>query len=415
METIANKHLNLNNVDFIKDKELLNYLSTWQPHPVEKAVSLPAFMYKSEEVYRLEKEKLFSRCWLFVGYTNQLEKPNSYFTVSIANIPLLIVKNSKGDLHAFDNICRHRLSPLALGNGNANCFVCPYHGWVYDLEGKLKSALEFEKHEYFDVSKYGLSSFHIDTWGPFIFVNLDPNCLPLKTQLNKIPKLFDDYKFSELSHVHTYDYQTNANWKLYLENIIETYHFPFVHKSTYETNETCWNNNYKATRWQAIHHYYLEYGPFSPDSKEIVKGFESGIAIEGLPPRLKQGYSFTSFWPNFAIFCTPNLIIAFLVDPLSISQTRIRWTWLVPNTIEAKSPENVQSLIEEYHKIHLEDLYLLPEIQKRLDLLSPIFRPLSPSREVGIHRFQEILMAYLTDLIGTQKFQNINFDEEDFF
>ncbi|HLO51254.1 MAG TPA: aromatic ring-hydroxylating dioxygenase subunit alpha [Kamptonema sp.] len=406
MEAPTNNHLN--NVDFIKDKELLNYLNNWQPHPVEKAVCLPAFMYVSDEVYRLEREKLFSRSWLFVGFVNQLEKPKSYFTVSIANISLLIVRNSQGNLGAFRNICSHRLLPLALESGKANCFVCPYHGWTYDLEGKLKSATEFEKHEDFDMSKYGLSSFHIDTWGPFIFVNLDPNCSPLKTQLGKLPKLFDDYKFSELSHVHTHDYQANINWKLYVENTVENYHVPFLHKGTYETPQLDWVSPVESF-FQGKYNYYVEYSSFSTE------GIEPGTVIEGLPPKLMQGYFWLSFWPNFCLFCLPNLVLVFLIDPISVSKTRVRWTWLVPNTIEAKSSENVQSLVEEYDNIQLQDLSLLPKIQDGLAFLGSSAGPLSPSKEPMVHRFHEVLMAYLTDSIGTEKFQNRNFDEEDLF
>ncbi|HEY9643793.1 MAG TPA: Rieske 2Fe-2S domain-containing protein, partial [Coleofasciculaceae cyanobacterium] len=98
-------------LDAIKDPHLANYLRTWEPMSPRKAKSFPALMYTSEEVYQLERSLFFSKTWIYVGHISQLSGANSYFTTSIAEIPLLIVMDRQSVLRAFHNVCTHRAAP----------------------------------------------------------------------------------------------------------------------------------------------------------------------------------------------------------------------------------------------------------------------------------------------------------------
>lgn len=211
----------------------LNYLKIWRHQPVNQAVTFPAEMYTSDQIYQLEKQMFFGRAWIYVGHISQLSGPGSYFTTSTAAVPLVVVMGSHGNLCAFHNVCPHRAAPVAVGSGQCNRFICPYHAWTFDLEGRLRGIPNFEGYEDFDASNYGLTPVKTETWGPFIFVNLDPNSPPLDVQLNELPAAFAEYNLSDWVRVHSVDYYTDTNWKLYVENNAENYHEPMVHKSSY--------------------------------------------------------------------------------------------------------------------------------------------------------------------------------------
>ncbi|MBE9181795.1 aromatic ring-hydroxylating dioxygenase subunit alpha [Oculatella sp. LEGE 06141] len=364
----------------------LSSLNCWQPRSLyQEATTLPAEMYTSDEIYQLEKELIFGKTWCYVGHKNQLQGNGSYFTVELAEQPLVIVQTQTGDLRGYFNICPHRAGPVAVGSGTSHHLTCLYHAWSFDLSGKLRGLPDMELAENFDRDRHGLQPIQVDTWGPFIFVNLDRNAAPLSVQLGELPALFQHYRFSEWARVHSVDYSTETNWKLYVENNVESYHEFSVHASIAKY--------YKATRAEARHYYYLQYAPFPPDDDAYTMPADRCFA--GLGEVERNGKWTVSFFPNFAWIIRPWIAIIYLIDPQGRSRTRIRWDWLVPDTESAKAPENLEPLIQFFDTIQQEDLRLLPEIQKRIHSLG--YRPgrLSPTREMGTHLFQELTMQHL--------------------
>ncbi len=369
--------------------EPMPFLQAWQPQGLKsEATTFPREMYLSAEIYRLEKERIFGRAWYYVGHISQLQGPGSYFTVEIAEQPLVILHNRLGELRAFFNVCTHRAGPVALGSGQCSRLTCLYHAWSFDLEGKLRGIPDMETAENFDPAAHALTAVQVDRWGPFIFVNLDPNCEPLTVQLGELPEMFSRYQLGQWARVHSVDYWTDTNWKLYVENNTESYHEPSVHPILAKY--------YQSIKAEARHHYYLQYTPYPTDSDEVLSGFKPGLYIEGLNEAEMQGISTMSFFPNFAWILGPNCAVIYLVDPQGPSRTRVRWDWLVPNTEIAKSSANLEPLIEFFDQIQQEDLHLLPDVQKGIQSLGYHRGRLSPTREVGTHLFQELVMQYIT-------------------
>ncbi len=363
------------------------FLQAWKPQELRtEATTFPAEMYTSPKIYQLEIERIFGKTWYYVGHDSQLQGPGSYFTVNIAEQPLVILQNKAGELRGFFNVCTHRAGPVALGSGKCSRLTCLYHAWSFDLEGNLRGIPDMETAQNFDLASHALTPVKVDTWGPFIFANLDPNCQPLAVQLGELPEMFKRYCFSEWARVYSIDYYTGTNWKLYVENNVESYHEFSVHKSIAKY--------YKATKAEARHYYYLQYALLSPDDVDSL--MESGRTFEGLGEVEINGKSTMSFFPNFAWIIRPWIAIIYLIDPQGVSKTRIRWDWLVPNTEAAKTPNNLEPLIKFFDNIQKEDLRLLPDIQKRIKSLG--YRPgrLSPTRELGTHLFQELIMRSLT-------------------
>jgi phenylpropionate dioxygenase-like ring-hydroxylating dioxygenase large terminal subunit len=360
----------------------------WQPQSLKSsAVTLPAEMYTSPEIYRLEQQTIFGKYWYYVGHVSQLDGAGSYFTVEIAEQPLVILRDRAGELKAFFNICTHRAGPVAIGSGKCNRLTCLYHAWSFDLDGHLRGIPDMDSAEGFDLSEHALKSVKVDTWGAFIFVNLDPNSDALDTQLGELPELFQRYRLQDWARVHSIDYWTDTNWKLYVENNTESYHEPSVHPILAKY--------YQGVRAEARHHYYLQYTPFVGDDA-LPSSLDPNLYQHGLNDEEMAGVSTMSFFPNFAWITSPTCAIIYLVDPQGPLKTRVRWDWLVPNTEAAKSSANLKPLIEFFDGIQQEDLKLLPDVQKRIQSMGYKQGRLSPTREVGTHLFQELIMQAVT-------------------
>lgn len=366
----------------------LSWLKSWKSRSLKsEATSLPAEMYSSPDVYRLEQEHIFGKYWYYVGHTSQLQGPSSYFTVDIAEQPLVVLQNKAGELRAFYNICTHRAGPVALDSGQCNRLTCLYHAWSFDLEGNLRGIPDMESAENFDLAAHALTPVKIDTWGPFIFVNLNPDSEPLAVQLGELPEMFQRYQLQNWTRIHSIDYWTDTNWKLYVENNTESYHEPSVHPILAKY--------YQGIKATARHHYYLQLSPLIVDENNSNDSWatqDPDLCAPGLSQEEMEWVSTMSFFPNFAWILSPNCAIIYLVDPQGPLRTRVRWDWLVPDTEAAKSPENLAPLIEFYDNIQKEDLTLLPEVQKRIQSMGYVQGRLSPTREVGTHLFQELIM-----------------------
>jgi choline monooxygenase len=164
-------------------------LSDYTPQPdLSRATTLPARWYIDPAFLGLETERIFRRTWQPVGYVNQVSKPGDYFACDIAGEPLLIIRDAEGRLRALSNVCRHRASTIATSHGNCGTLRCPYHGWTYGLDGRLLGQPEFEGVEDWDRSAVSLPGFRVETWGPFVFVNLDACGPPLADVLGDIPQ-----------------------------------------------------------------------------------------------------------------------------------------------------------------------------------------------------------------------------------
>ena len=105
--------------------------------PLREARHAPAAIYTSPEIYALEKSKIFMRDWLCIARSEEIAKPGDYLTFMVMDEPIIITRDIGGSINAFRNACAHRGLVVAKGNGNAEGFSCEYHGWRYDLTGRL--------------------------------------------------------------------------------------------------------------------------------------------------------------------------------------------------------------------------------------------------------------------------------------
>lgn len=204
--------------------------------PLEHARSLPPAFYSSEAIYQLEVERIFSREWMCVARVDQVAAAGDYLAVDLVGEPIVIVRDETGVLHALSRVCRHRSMDLLNGapqRGTTNRFVCPYHLWSYQLDGRLAGAPEMQRAEGFERADCRLHRFALEVWQGFIFVNLDADAPPLAPRLTEVDALLEGIDLSTWLTVSTLDWGDVAvNWKVVIENACECYHHMGAHRET---------------------------------------------------------------------------------------------------------------------------------------------------------------------------------------
>ncbi|KAL7137108.1 hypothetical protein ABFS83_10G072100 [Erythranthe nasuta] len=209
--------------------------------PIEEAFTPPSSWYTDSEFYTHELTQIFYRGWQPVGYTDQVKEPRDFFTGRLGSVEYVVSRDEEGELYAFHNVCRHRASPVASGTGKSSCFVCPYHGWTYGLDGKLLKATSITGIKNFEPSETGLVSIRVAVWGPFVLVNFEDGANPNKILDNKdvssewlgnaAELLTANGIDTSLDYVRRRVYTLECNWKVFCDNFLDGgYHVPYVHK-----------------------------------------------------------------------------------------------------------------------------------------------------------------------------------------
>ena len=192
--------------------------------------TLPWSWYSDPDVLRRERERIFARTWQYAGHTGQTADPGSFFTAAAGDIPILVTRARDGELRAFLNVCRHRGHPVARGEGRRETVQCGYHAWTYGLDGALRAAPRSDGEPGFDRGELGLRPIRLETWGPLVFVNPDPEAPPLAEALGPLPALLAKALHpGSLEHRFRVEFDLAANWKVACENFLECYHCPVAH------------------------------------------------------------------------------------------------------------------------------------------------------------------------------------------
>ena len=165
---------------------------------------------------------------------------------------ILLTRDRQGALHAFANFCRHRGTRLADGKGNCKVLTCPYHGWSFAHSGELVGVPGMEQTKGFDRKHWNLLALRLESWAGFLFVNFDREAEPLAAYLGNLPERFASYRFEDFVCVRRKEYDIACNWKVYLENAMEDYHTPVVHKNSIGLQQTTTEQETRRGNWDAI-------------------------------------------------------------------------------------------------------------------------------------------------------------------
>ena len=355
--------------------------------PVEDGWTLPAAWYTAPGVLELERKRIFERAWQYVGRAEEVAEPGSFLATRAAHVPIVVVRDREGELRGFVNVCRHRGHLVASGSGCRATLQCPYHGWTYALDGSLRRAPRSEREPGFDPTRFSLLPVAVDTWGPFLFANPDPQAAPLADTLGALPEIVagSGVDLSTLRFHSHWELDQRSNWKVAMENFLECYHCQVAHPSFSKVIDV------------GPDAYRLELSPtFASQIAPVRPAVLSGEREAPYDPRGEVAESqFHFLWPNTTINITPgppNVSIE-RWDPLATDRT----VELTDYFFGAGVPEErIQELIAFDSVVGTEDVALVESVQAGLESGAvPQGRVMLESEQL-IHDFQLRVHAALT-------------------
>jgi choline monooxygenase len=348
---------------------------------LECAYTIPASWYVHGGIAALERERVFGRTWQVVARAAQLQHPGQFVTTDVAGEPLVVVRGGDNQLRAFFNVCRHHAAAVATEQeGSTNIFRCPYHGWSYGLDGSLKGAPEFEGVCGFDRSQNGLVPTGVESWGHFVFVNLDRQAPPLSDFLGR---LSDRVAPLDLDALHFFErrvYSLNCNWKVFIDNYLDGgYHVPHLHKALNSVLD------YKQYTIECEDRYCLQSSP-------MVTSNDASVASTRIGDRAWY------FWqyPNFMINIYAGYMDTNLVLPDGVNRCKVIFDFYFDNVSEAAAERNRQS-IAVGERVNDEDVGICEAVQHGLHSRAYNAGRLSVRREAGEHLFHRLLAADLKE------------------
>jgi len=209
----------------------------------------------------------------------------------VGQIPVVVTRASDGELRAFLNVCRHRGHIVASGAGRRETLQCPYHAWTYALDGRLRAAPRSDRESGFETDELGLVPIHVGTWGPFVFVNPDPDAASLADALGDVPsRLAEVLDVNALEFRFRTEFELDANWKIACENFLECYHCAVAHPGFTAAVDV----SPDAYRLEANGLVSSQFGPLRRNGDSFLAG--------GKVPRSQ----FHFLWPNFGINVFPG-------------------------------------------------------------------------------------------------------------
>ncbi|MEL6119081.1 MAG: aromatic ring-hydroxylating dioxygenase subunit alpha [Pseudomonadota bacterium] len=179
--------------------------------------------YTSAEVYQEDIKSYWNQTWIWVGHTCQLPQKGNFFLFDYGPESIIIARDRRGEVGAFVNVCRHRGARVCTERaGRAHAFSCPYHAWVYELNGDLRAAREMDAG--FDRASHGLLKAHVRILDGLIFISTAENPPEIDEAIAELKPLVAPFRLDRLKIAHEASYPVPANWKLAIENYMECYH-----------------------------------------------------------------------------------------------------------------------------------------------------------------------------------------------
>jgi len=336
--------------------------------PLEEASHAPGFLYASPEVYQREVERLFMRDWLYVARVEELANPGDYLTFRIAGEPIVIARDQGGALHAYYNMCVHRGVEVAQGCGNAKAFTCPYHGWVYDLAGRLTGAAYMKESEGFTTGAQRMRPIRLETWAGNVFVSFDPAGPSLAEHLREFEKDFAFLQMENCRLGNKIELDLACNWKFVHENLMDFYHVGVLHAKTFGAKFS-WDEDQVRLQSRGALSIFYNAGPPTPNAEPLL----------GKMPWLDDrpiSFSCTGFLPpNCTLFGRIDCARFMIAWPDGPNRSRTIIYHLFPESFFARP--GFRETLKVYHDYQLtileEDRSMIESMQ--LAMASPAYRP----------------------------------------
>ncbi len=286
---------------------------------------LPAWTYSSEAVFQLEKENIFLTHWQIVGHANDIPAPGDWLTFDLLGERAVIMRGADEKVRAFHNLCRHRGARVVDG-GKGHCkgaIVCPFHGWVYNLDGTLRGASQPRTFGALDRAQLGLKPIEVELFHGFIFIRFGKGPQPSVAELLKpYDADFAAYRASDQLPAHAAVWATElpVNWKSVRDVDNEGYHVPLAHPALQDLYGRDYRDIYLDGNLHISIGYFNEGRPRRWSVREYVKTSEDR---PDLPAHIRRSWTYYGLFPNTVIAFSPEGAYYYHDIPLSPARTRL--------------------------------------------------------------------------------------------
>lgn len=350
---------------------------------IERAATLPSWVYSDPEVHAAQRERIFARSWQLVGDTDRVRVPGqvspAVFLEGMLEEPILLTRDLKDQVHCLSNVCTHRGTILCEGDGVEQNLRCRYHGRRFALDGRFLSMPEFERVEGFPSPSDDLAKLEFHSLEKFLFAALAP-AVPFEEWIGPVTQRCGFLPFHQAAYdpSGSRDYLVRANWALYCDNYLEGFHLPYVHTGLAARIDY---NQYRTEifRWSN-----LQVG--------IAAGSEE---IFDLPPSHQDsGQRVAVYWfwlfPNLMLNIYPWGVSVNVIKPLAVDRTKV--SFLHYPWDPAKIATSAGNAID---RVEREDEAVVEAVQR--GVRSRIYRRgrYSPTRETGVHHFHRLMAEAL--------------------
>ncbi|KAF7837973.1 choline monooxygenase, chloroplastic [Senna tora] len=355
--------------------------------PLQKAITPPTSWYTHPSFFQLELHRVFYTGWQAVGSTEQIKNPHDFFTGRLGDIEFVVCRDENGKIHAFHNVCRHHASLLAYGSGKKSCFVCPYHGWTYGLNGALRKATRIEGVQDFNINDFGLKPIQVATWGPFVLLNLNKEGFPgkevdgdsvAKEWLGSSADILSTNGIdSSLSYVCRREYTIECNWKVFCDNYLDGgYHVPYAHKGLASGLKL---DSYSITMFERV-------------SIQSCEG--SSVKSKEEYDRLGGNATYAFVYPNFMINRYGPWMDTNLVLPLGHNKCQVVFDYYLEHSLKDDT-DFIEKSLQDSEKVQIEDIVLCEGVQRGLESPAYSVGRYAPTVEQAMHHFHCLLYENL--------------------
>jgi choline monooxygenase len=301
-------------------------------------------------------------------------------TADIAGEPIVVVRDDKGVLRAFHNVCRHRAAQVINEcEGRVTKLRCRYHGWTYDLAGRLRGTPEFDGVADFCKEEQGLVPLSVDTWGPLVFVHAGRAPEPLAEFLAPLPERTLSLALDHFKFVRRQEYTIECNWKVFVDNYQDGgYHVNIVHPGLAGALD------YSQYRTEIFGNTTVQSSPIRPSDDPTVGKVRTG----------DNAYYWWIF-PNLMINIYQGVMDTNLVLPLGPDRCRVIFDYYFADTAGADAEKFIDNSIAVAHQVQLEDIGVCEEVQRGLKSRSFSTGRFSVKREAGGYHFHRLLARSL--------------------
>jgi choline monooxygenase len=364
-------------------RTLAEKLADFDPSlPLERARTIPSAWYFDPEIYAAECRHVFGASWVVAGRAAQVAEPNSFLTAEIAGEPVAVVRDGQGVLRAFSNVCRHRgAQVLNAPEGKATRLRCVYHGWTYDLAGRLRGTPEFDGVQEFCREDHGLPQLAVEVWGPLVFVHLPPSgpVLRLAEYLSPLPERTAGLGLERLRFVGRREYELTCNWKVFVDNYQDGgYHVNTVHPGLAGALD------YSQYRTENAGKTSVQISPLKPSDDPAVGKVRTG----------DNAYYWWIF-PNLMINLYQGVMDTNLVLPQGPDRCRVLFDFYFADPEGPAAQAFIAQSMEVAHQVQLEDQTVCEQVQRGLKSRSYDTGRFSVRREAGGYHFHRLLAEYL--------------------